>query len=85
MGLVGEAGPEAIVPLKGGAIPARLGAGFGLELARLLRERKSQSPPVININAPLVHFAAEPRTNEARESAFQAAVGLRNIIARAAA
>jgi Prophage tail length tape measure protein len=65
--------PEAFVPLKGGAIPVKL-----------MMDRKaanSNAPTnVININAPLIHFAAEPTRDEVRGSAFQAAQELRRVM-----
>jgi Prophage tail length tape measure protein len=74
MALFGEGSePEAFVPLRGGAIPVKL-----------MMDRKaanSNAPTnVININAPLIHFAAEPTQDEVRGTAFQAAQELRRVM-----
>jgi hypothetical protein len=66
-GMFGEGGPEAFVPLRGGAIPVRFAAN------------QNRPTNVVNINAPLVHFAAEPTRDEVRQSAFQAAQMLRRV------
>jgi hypothetical protein len=74
LGVFGEAGPEAFVPLKGGAIPVKL-------VAKPTAANSNRPDTVININAPLVHFAAEPTRDEVRGSAFQAAQELRRLMA----
>jgi phage-related minor tail protein len=74
LSMFGEAGPEAFVPLKGGAIPVKL---LPSQAANMNERAKTE----ININAPLVMFAAEPTRDEVRESGFQTAQILRRVMA----
>jgi hypothetical protein len=79
MAIFGEgAVPEAFVPLRGGRIPVRL------QLPPGAQARDEGDRPVINITAPLIYFAAEPRSDEVRETSFQAAQALRRLVGRAA-
>jgi Prophage tail length tape measure protein len=75
MAIFGEGSqPEAYVPLKGGAIPVKL---LPTQAANMNERAKTE----ININAPLVFFAAEPTREEVRESGFQVAQNLRRLMA----
>jgi Prophage tail length tape measure protein len=88
MAIFGEGSqPEAFVPLKGGKIPVTLAndnAAPGLQkaiTAILTALAKQEDKPTITINAPLIHFAAEPTRDEVRASAFQAAQEMRRLMA----